>query len=284
MFCRSCSNIAKAATAPAKSAPCRSCPTSRPALSREPSPPPPRNGRCRHGSPIPRRPLLERSVAHAAGNRDARSLGRRRSARRRSARLRHRRDSGPEGWTIPQPDVVVRMPKPVALPAHGDVDYTYEIVPTGFTEGKWVQMSEIRPSSRENVHHAVVYVRPPDSNWLRHAPVGMPFTGADMTDEQDRQDTHLTTSRYLAGLCAGKFAGQLARRHGEIRARRLRSCFPDALHGARPRRQRPIQHRTHFREASAEAARAHSAADQRSLRDPAGRGRLSRGSTRYAAQ
>ena len=98
----------------------------------------------------------------------------------------------PEGWIIPQPDAIVRMPKPVALPAHGDIDYTYEIVPTGFTEDKWVQMSEIQPSSRANVHHAVVYVRPPNSNWLRHAPIGVPFTGADMTDEQDRQDTHFT--------------------------------------------------------------------------------------------
>src|SRR5262249_18903484 len=63
-----------------------------------------------------------------------------------------------EGWTIPAPSTVVRMPKPVSLPARGDVEYTYEIVPTGFTEDKWVQMSEIRPSNREHVHHAVVYV------------------------------------------------------------------------------------------------------------------------------
>src|SRR5437879_2918468 len=36
-----------------------------------------------------------------------------------------------EGWVIPQPDATVRMPQPVAIPAHGDVEYTYEIVPTG---------------------------------------------------------------------------------------------------------------------------------------------------------
>lgn len=109
----------------------------------------------------------------------------------------------PEGWMIPQPDAVVRMPKPVALPAHGDIDYTYEIVPTGFTEDKWVQMSEIQPSSRANVHHAVVYVRPPNSNWLRHAPVGVPFTGADMTDEQDREDTRFTQADILLVYAPG---------------------------------------------------------------------------------
>jgi len=109
----------------------------------------------------------------------------------------------PEGWMIPQPDVVLRMPKPVALPAHGDIDYTYEIVPTGFTEDKWVQMSEIQPSSRAIVHHAVVYVRPPNSNWLRHAPVGVPFTGGDMTDQQDREDTHFTQADILLVYAPG---------------------------------------------------------------------------------
>jgi hypothetical protein len=109
----------------------------------------------------------------------------------------------PEGWMIPQPDAVVRMSKPVVLPAHGDIDYTYEIVPTGFTEDKWVQMSEIQPSSRANVHHAVVYVRPPNSNWLRHAPIGVPFTGADMTDEQDRQDTRFTQADILLVYAPG---------------------------------------------------------------------------------
>ena len=108
-----------------------------------------------------------------------------------------------KGWMIPQPDVVVQMPKAVAIPAHGDIEYTYEIVHTGFTEGKWVQFAEVRPSSRENVHHAVVYVRPPDSHWLLHAPIGVPFTGADMSDEQDRKDTHFTTADILLVYAPG---------------------------------------------------------------------------------
>lgn len=97
-----------------------------------------------------------------------------------------------DGWNIPEPDAVFEMSKPIELPARGQVEYTYEIVPTNFAEGKWVQMSEVRPSSRANVHHAVVYVRPPGSNWLQHAPIGVPFTADDMTDEQDRHDTHTT--------------------------------------------------------------------------------------------
>src|SRR4029077_3206702 len=81
-----------------------------------------------------------------------------------------------EGWDIPQPDAVVKMPVPVKIPPRGEVEYTYEIVATHFVEDKWVQMVEVRPSSAAHVHHAVVYIRPPDSAWLRHAPVGQPFT------------------------------------------------------------------------------------------------------------
>ncbi|MGC2332568.1 MAG: hypothetical protein WA581_14020 [Candidatus Acidiferrales bacterium] len=108
-----------------------------------------------------------------------------------------------EGWNISQPDLVIRMPKPVPIPALCDVEYTYEIVPTGFKEGKWVQMSEIRPTSRANVHHAVVYIRPPESPWLRHAPVGMPFTASDMKTSADRHDTQTTKADILLVYAPG---------------------------------------------------------------------------------
>ena len=108
-----------------------------------------------------------------------------------------------QGWNIPQPDMVIRMPKAVAIPALCGGEYTYEIVPTGFTEDKWVRVSEIRPSSRANVHHAVVYIRPPDSPWLRHAPIGAPFTASDMKTEQDRRDTHTTKADILLVYAPG---------------------------------------------------------------------------------
>ncbi len=107
------------------------------------------------------------------------------------------------GWLIPHPDTVIKMPEPVAIPAHGDVDYTYEIVPTHFAEDKWVQQSEIRPSSRANVHHAVVYVRPPNTTWLKNAPIDVPFTGADMPGGQDRGDPLFTTADILLVYAPG---------------------------------------------------------------------------------
>jgi hypothetical protein len=107
------------------------------------------------------------------------------------------------GWIIPQPDDVLRMPEPVAIPANGDVEYTYEIVPTGFTKNEWVQMSEIRPSSRKNVHHAVVYVRPPGSKWLRHAPTGTPFTASSLKNAKARRDAEWTDSEVLLVYAPG---------------------------------------------------------------------------------
>jgi hypothetical protein len=108
-----------------------------------------------------------------------------------------------EGWSIPQPDLVVKMTQSVALPATGDVEYTYEIVPTHFAEDRWVQMAEVLPSARANVHHAVVYIRPPDSNWLRHAPVGEAFTAATLADAEDRRGAHWTDSDILLVYAPG---------------------------------------------------------------------------------
>ena len=107
------------------------------------------------------------------------------------------------GWNIPQPDLIVKMPATVKIPAQGEVEYTYEIVPTHFTEDRWVRMSEFRPGSPAHVHHAVVYIRPPDSEWLRHAPVGTPFTASTLTDPIEKRQAHETTSDLLLVYAPG---------------------------------------------------------------------------------
>jgi len=106
-------------------------------------------------------------------------------------------------WNISSPDLILPMPRPVRLPPVGDIEYTYEIVPTNFREGRWVQMSELRPSARDHVHHAVVYIRTPESNWLRGAPVGVPFTASSLNDPHLMHDAHFTTSDLLLVYAPG---------------------------------------------------------------------------------
>lgn len=80
-----------------------------------------------------------------------------------------------QGWNIPQPDLVIKMPQPFAIPAKGTIEYQYVIIPTGFTDDKWVQAVEVRPSNRAVVHHAVIFLREPDSRWLTGAQTGVAF-------------------------------------------------------------------------------------------------------------
>ncbi len=76
-----------------------------------------------------------------------------------------------EGWSI-KPDVVFEMPKPYTVPKDGTIEYTYFVVPSGFTQDTWVTDAEIRPGNRAVVHHVSVYVRPPGSSWMKDAKPG----------------------------------------------------------------------------------------------------------------
>src|ERR1700674_231217 len=93
---------------------------------------------------------------------------------------------GSAPWSIPKPDLIVRMPQPVSIPATGNLDYVYQIVPTRFTEGRWIQMAEVLPSLPANLLQMMVVIRRPGSRWLRHAPAGTPFTSAALTGGKDR--------------------------------------------------------------------------------------------------
>ncbi len=107
------------------------------------------------------------------------------------------------GWNIDKPDLVLEMPVAKRLPASGDVPYEYIIIPTGFKEERWVRMSEIRPGNRMAVHHAVAYIRGPQSSWLRGAPIGKPFSADDLDTPALRRDAMWTTSDILLVYAPG---------------------------------------------------------------------------------
>ena len=54
----------------------------------------------------------------------------------------------------------------------------------------------------------MVYIRPPDSQWLRRAPVGKPFTASSLTDPEDRRQAHETTSDLLLVYAPGSAPDQ----------------------------------------------------------------------------
>jgi hypothetical protein len=95
-----------------------------------------------------------------------------------------------EGWSLfdktnpgGKPDVILEMPAEYQVPASGTIEYQHFIVPTGFTEDKWVQMVELRPGNRAVVHHAAVFVRPPDSRWMRDVKLGEAASGKQVAGQ-----------------------------------------------------------------------------------------------------
>src|SRR5687768_2205741 len=66
-----------------------------------------------------------------------------------------------EGWNIGPPEMTIEMPVEFDVPATGTIEYTYFVIPTTFTEDKWVQLAEVRPGNRRVVHHVIAFVREP---------------------------------------------------------------------------------------------------------------------------
>lgn len=71
-----------------------------------------------------------------------------------------------EGWQIAPPDQIFEIPEEFSVPATGELDYVHFVVPSGFTEDRWIQQIEVRPGNRAVVHHIGVYLRLPGSPWI----------------------------------------------------------------------------------------------------------------------
>jgi hypothetical protein len=96
-----------------------------------------------------------------------------------------------QGWRIPQPDVVISMPIEYHIPATGTIDYQYIVIPTGFTEDKYVQLAEARPGNTKLVHHIIAFVREPGNEWLKDAKPGVPYVPHDpelSPEDQKKQE------------------------------------------------------------------------------------------------
>jgi mono/diheme cytochrome c family protein len=106
------------------------------------------------------------------------------------------------GWIIGKPDQIIAMPKAVDIPESGVIEYTYIVLPTGFTEDKWIQAAETRASGRSAMHHVIAFIRPPGSRWLKDYPVNEPFIPRRDARGQQRTEDSIPTE-LLVGWAPG---------------------------------------------------------------------------------
>lgn len=74
-----------------------------------------------------------------------------------------------EGWNLTRPpDLVVDMrARPFTVPKDGVVEYQYFVADPGLKQDTWVTAAQVIPGARSVVHHAIVFVRPPDGAEFR---------------------------------------------------------------------------------------------------------------------
>lgn len=60
-----------------------------------------------------------------------------------------------EGWALGKPDIVIDIGEDHKV-TPGEDAYEHFVVPTNFTEGRWIRAAEIRPGNRQVVHHVHV--------------------------------------------------------------------------------------------------------------------------------
>ena len=193
-----------------------------------------------------------------------------------------------EGWTIGQPDVVLPMLEDYPIPASGTIAYQYFEVPTNFTEDKWIQAFEVRPSNRAVVHHVIVYTRPPAPAAAPPQPAGQPARrpvplfsfaagmdipagqtgGRELPPDQrkPRGPNDRPAPRMLGPSIGAYVPGTASRRvpsgHGRAPRGRLHGDLPDALHDDGEADDGSDEHRLDLREDAARDRAARHRPDQ----------------------
>ena len=112
-----------------------------------------------------------------------------------------------DGWNI-KPDVVVEMPKPFELPATGTINYKYIVVHTNFKEDMWVTAAEMRPGNAAVLHHGKVWVRPPNSSWMKGAIPGVAYemeTQRDVIGRNSAEEGNDILGKFNPGLGPQRF-------------------------------------------------------------------------------
>lgn len=135
------------------------------------------------------------------------------------------------GWKYGEPDVVLKSPQVMTIPAEGEVDYRYVSIPTNFDEDKWVQVIEVATEAPQNTHHIILFVLPPEKLQEKYLP------GAFRETVLSRKELHMLALR-------GFFSGYVPGLPG--------TSYPDGMAKLLPKGWRivlQIHHQTNGREA-----------------------------------
>jgi hypothetical protein len=108
-----------------------------------------------------------------------------------------------QGWTIGKPDVVLSMTKEFNIPAEGSIPYQNFVVPTNFTEDRYIQFAEIRQGDRNHVHHIIVNVRYPNSR-QRRGPRAANQPSDQASNQDERPDRGEDSDGRLVGWAPGE--------------------------------------------------------------------------------
>lgn len=62
------------------------------------------------------------------------------------------------GWTLGKPDLVLEPSKPYSLGPEGSDEYVNFVIPTNYTDTKWVTAIDVRPGNNRVVHHVIAFL------------------------------------------------------------------------------------------------------------------------------
>lgn len=63
-----------------------------------------------------------------------------------------------DGWQLGEPEIVLKMPEPFAVPADGRDIYRCFVIPIPIDKNRVVSAVEFRPGNRKVVHHAIMFL------------------------------------------------------------------------------------------------------------------------------
>ena len=66
----------------------------------------------------------------------------------------------PAGWALGEPDLVVTLPRPIAVPAESQDLYRNVTLTVNAPDDRWITAIDYQPSARSVVHHALYFVSP----------------------------------------------------------------------------------------------------------------------------